>query len=709
MLKTILNLGLLTLIGLQTIDANAIASKASSAGELEIKTAKGEQRSALLLDTAITGEINGMMANITVKQRFKNNSDDWVNGRYVFPLPEGSAVDSLIIQIGERIIKGEIKEKEVAKHTFEQAKRQGKKAGLLKQHRPNLFSMAVANIGPQESITATITFIDRVHYQDDTFSLSLPTTLTPRYIPNASINLSPEQRRQQTEVLQRELQANKNVEISGKHGWASNAASVPDANNITPPQTYRQPNETSHRFSLDLTLRTGLALQNISSSTHPISHYDNGQDINVALSNGHELMNADLVLEWTPIIGAAPKAALFQQATQNEYFSMIMVTPPEVSASVSLPRDITFIIDSSGSMAGQSMAQAKQALHDALGYLNSGDRFNIVDFDSRYHALYSQSQNVSYDHIEQAKQMINGLSADGGTEMAGALKFALNSHSDSAYLKQIIFITDGSIGNERELFKLIKQDLNDARLFTIGIGSAPNSYFMSKAAKFGRGTYTTINDLAKVQSTMAKLFAKITKPILRDVQIDWANEVEQYPARIPDLYAGEPINVLVRSKKPIDTVKIKGTMLNSPWTQSLNISADQQPQADNLDTAWARQKVAMLMDKLNTGELATEQVKPEVTKLGIDHHILTKFTAFVAVEETPSRPLEVNAKHKNVPNLMPKGSAMAAPNTATPSAFLSLSGLLLIILTLIFRRVSSAYMRLKACISMLYFKLSAVV
>ena len=690
MFKEIVRVCLVALMSMNSaqasINQNNIDNIANNTtAELTINSANGQTNTAILLDTAISGEVNGMLANITVKQTFKNDSDEWVNGRYVFPLPEGAAVDSLIMQIGERIIKGEIKEKEAAKKTFEHAKRQGKKAGLLQQHRPNLFSMAIANIGPYESIIATITFIDRVQYKNDTFSLRLPTTFTPRYIPNAPIVLSPAQHQQLAHKLQTELSENSHVEIATGNHWAANTGRVPDAADITPPQVYGNTDQTSHRFSMDISIKSGLNLQQVSSTTYPISYHDNGVEVSVALSNGHELMNSDLILEWSPIVGTAPKAGLFRQELNNEHFNMVMITPPAVSATVSLPRDVIFIIDSSGSMAGQSMSQAKQALHDALAYLNTNDRFNIIDFDSQYRPLYSRSQTVSYDHLAQAKSMINQLVADGGTEMLGALKFALNSHNDDAYLKQIIFITDGAIGNESELFALINSRLNKARLFTIGIGSAPNSYFMNKAAKFGRGTYTFINDLSKVQNTMDKLFAKITKPVLRDVRIEWPTEVEQYPARIPDLYAGEPINIMVRSAKPISSVKVSGTMLNTPWTQSISAKLEQPSNANNLDAIWARQKIEKLMDQYHTGERTQEQIRPEIIKLGIDHHILSKFTAFVAVESVPSKPQHLEAKQKNVASLMPIGSAMPVPNTATSAALLNLLGLLCLWLGMVFR------------------------
>ncbi len=688
---------------LMTMHANAN----NSAGELELRDQGGNVTNALLLDTAISGDVNGMLATIKVKQTFRNDSDQWLNGRYVFPLPEGAAVDSLTIQIGERIIKGEIKEKEQAKRTFEKAKREGKKAGLLQQHRPNLFSIAVANIGPHEQVIANISFIDTVTYKDDVFSLTMPTTLTPRYVANGStesIRLDENTQRQLEKDLNSnnnsEQQGSNNVEINTGNGWANNTVRVPDANDITPPQAHSLSNQASHRFSLFLSLNVGLDLQQVSSSTHPISSNVSGssaQEVIVELANGHELMDRDLVLTWQPILGTAPKAAMFQQelatsSSGKEYFTMMMLAPPTTSVSLSLPRDVTFIVDSSGSMGGQPMQQAKQALHDALSRLSPSDKFNIVDFDSTYRTLYSQSQTASFDHIQSAKQMVDGLRADGGTEMTGALKFALNTAEDPNYLRQVIFITDGAIGNEAELFKIIDQDLANTRLFTVGIGSAPNAFFMSKAAKFGRGTYTYIRDTNQVQSKMATLFDKITKPVLRDLTIDWpssAGKVEQYPSRLPDLYAGEPLTVLVRSSSPINSAQVQGSMLNTPWSQTLSLgSSSSNKDSDNLDTVWARKKVDTLMDKLHTGEEPLTTVKPMVTELGIKHHILTKFTAFVAVDKTPTRPDTLKSKSKNVPNLMPKGTTMKVPQTATPASLLSMLGALLMLISFIGRKRS---------------------
>lgn len=662
----------------------------NTAGELELSLQSGDTESALLLDTHLSGAITGMIASIKLEQRFKNQSNEWVNGRYVFPLPEDAAVDSFTIKIGERMIEGVVQEKQAAQRAFQQAKREGKKAGLLKQHRPNLFSISIANIGPDEEVITELTFVDTVTFEDGIFSLTLPTTLTPRYIPGATTKIKQALEQHVAEQLNEQQQERRHVEISTNSGWAANTHRVDDAADITPPQTHRLADQTSHQFSLALLLNAGLSLQKVQSSSHRINaQFANNGQVDISLAQTKLPMNQDLILSWQPAIGAAPEAAFFQQAFDDAYYSMLMLMPPQVSTPMSLPRDITFIIDSSGSMAGTPMNQAKQALHDGLSYLSPNDRFNIIDFDSSFTPLFKQSEAVTMKGLKKAHKMINLLHADGGTEMSGALSYALNSPHDSAYLKQIVFITDGAIGNEKELFKLIEQQLGDTRLFTVGIGSAPNAYFMNKAAQFGRGTYTFINNVNQVSEKIELLFEKITNPIMRDVKIAWPTDVEQYPQRIPDLYLGQPLTVIVKSSSAIKQADIEGHLLNTAWQQTVALVNNKQAEtttldkrAENLDTLWARKKIAQLMDQLAIGQRTLEEVKPIVTALGITHRIVTKYTSFIAIEQTPSKPIEATSTHKNVPNLMPKGSTMPAPQTATPAGLLTLCGGLLMLISL---------------------------
>jgi Ca-activated chloride channel family protein len=337
------------------------------------------------------------------------------------------------------------------------------------------------------------------------------------------------------------------------------------------------------------------------------------------------------------------------------------------------------------------MVQAKQALRLAMQDLSVNDRFNIVDFDSHYRPLFAQPKFATGNNIALGNRMIDRLQADGGTEMRGALQFALSQPGAEEYLQQIIFITDGSIGNEQELLSLIDQQLGDARLFTVAIGTAPNTYFMRKAARFGRGFYQAISDLNQVSEQMQLLTQRIKRPLLRDIKLEWAEGVEQYPARVPDLYAGEPIVVVTKSSSPVTKVKVAGQLASQRWTQSLqqtSVAKTEPKEKSQINTLWARAKIEHLMETLITAPQQLPQIREQVIALAIAHQLTSKFTSFVAVEQAVSRPEGARAKHENVPNLMPRGSTMIAPQTATAADLLKLLGVLCLCLAFFWRRGS---------------------
>ena len=651
----------------------------NTAAELILDTPQGAKAPALLLESTLEGEVNGLVASITLTQRFENPSNEWVHGRYVFPMPEQAAVDSLTITVGERVIRGVVKEKEQAKREFQAAKANGKKAGLLEQHRPNLFSMSVANIPPNSEITTEITWVETVQYAQGRFSLRLPTTLTPRFIPSA---VATEQSPQYI--------PDQDITIDPNNGWAQNNARVPDAAAITPPQIRpaiaaqeeeAQARAQPHLFSLNLTLNAGIALADIVSVTHAIDVTQReGDQRGVTLSNGRASMDRDLVLEWTPDANHSPSAAVFSQQLDGQYHNLVMVMPPARNIVQTLPREILFIIDSSGSMAGVSMAQAKQGLKTALGYLSPSDRFNIIDFDSTASSLFSSPREVNTASLARAHEFISSLVADGGTNMREALGLAFTQPVDQRFLRQIVFITDGSVGNEAELFNYIHHHLDDARLFTVGIGSAPNSHFMRGAARYGRGTFQFIDALDQAAGQMAELFGKLNRPVMRDIQIDWGtSEVpgetpEFFPARINDLYVGEPIMVVSRSSQPLSQITVSGQLAGTPWSQ--NIAVTGLANSDNLDKVWARRKVEDLESQRVVAGRPVEEIKKQIIEIGVLHQLVTRFTSFIAVEEVISRPVDAIAKNQQVANLMPKGNTMPVPipNTATPSTLLMILG-----------------------------------
>jgi Ca-activated chloride channel homolog len=660
--------------------AYANAEQKDTAPQLMIKTG-ADSLPALLLKSHLSGQINGLVVSMTLTQEFKNTSNDWVNGRYVFPLPEEATIDSLTLTNEERVLKGVVKEKQAAKAQFEQAKAAGKKAGLLEQNRPNLFAMSMANIAPQSTVKAEITWVQKVDYEGGVFSLSLPTTLTPRYIPGTSLQVKLDDMAEKATEEASETISHTVHQLQS--GWAFNTDQVPDANEITPPQVEGVKQVDSHRIDIDITVNAGLALDKIASTSHAINVSQQGTSYRVKFQHKDELMDRDVLLQWQVAASALPKAAVFSEHKDDAYYHLIMINPPVKNIISTLPKDVTFIIDTSGSMAGGSMEQAKSGLLAALDQLSSKDRFNIIEFDNDATQLYSDSKPVDNESLSKARQFVNHLDADGGTEMMSALALAFAQEEHEAYLRQIIFITDGAVGNEQALFNYINKNLDKARLFTVGIGSAPNTYFMQGAAKYGRGTATQINNLLEVNAKMTRLFEKLAYPVMRDIKAQWPAgvTVEAYPENMPDLYTSEPIMLMARSEKPIENLLVSGQVANQLWQQALDTKQGT-AKAKNINKIWAMDKVNALIERSVLYAEPIEKYKNEITDIGIKNQIVTKFTSFIAVEEEVSRPQQNQAKNEQMPNLLPHATTLQAPNTATPASLQLLLGTLLLLVTL---------------------------
>jgi len=662
--------------------ALANTNEESSSAELVFNTQDGRELPALLLDTQISGSVSGLVSTITIVQRYRNESDGWVNGRYRFPLPEEAAVDSLTLETEGRVLQGVVKEKVKAQQEFQAAKKSGKKAGLLKQHRPNLFSMSLANIAPRSEVKATISFVSSVNYENGAFSMRLPTTLTPRFIPGNPF--TPQ------DFLDEEIDKSGTLQVAEGVGWALNTDEVPDANDITPPQISAPEVSGSHQFSLNLTLNAGIPLTSISSLTHAIHTTESaaGEQL-VTLSNGRENLDRDLELVWTPVANQSPEAAVFRQKGDTAHHSLIMLMPPTKNIVSTLPREVVFIIDSSGSMAGVSILQAQQGLQTALNLLSPADRFNVIDFDSSANALFSRPLPATQGNINRASNFVNNLVADGGTNMRDALNLAFSMPQEEQVLKQIVFITDGSVGNEQGLFELINQKLGKARLFTVGIGSAPNAHFMRGAANFGRGSYQFISDISTAASQMRDLFERLNRPVMKElnVQTDSGVSMDSYPNPLPDLYLGQPVMLTVKTAQPLNSIILSGSVSGEEWQRTINID-DKTANAKNIDKIWARAKVEQLQNDVVLGRIDHDAAKQQITATGVEYQLVTPHTSFVAVEEKVSKPAEIEAKDSVVPNLMPSGNTMAVPmpNTATPATLLSIIGSLMILSSLVATR-----------------------
>ncbi len=363
-----------------------------------------------------------------------------------------------------------------------------------------------------------------------------------------------------------------------------------------------------------------------------------------------------------------------------------MVMPPvsQSATSNSVPREVIYVIDTSGSMHGDSIVQAREALKLALERLTPADRFNVIQFNHQTDALFPYAVEASEKNLRWAKKYVNGLIADGGTEMLPALKLALRQQAEKGVLRQVVFLTDGSVGNEVELFKLIHEQLGESRLFTIGIGSAPNSFFMSRAAEFGRGTFTYIGKVAEVGEKMAALFSKLETPLLTDITIQWpeGESVEMWPSRIPDLYAGETIVLAVKMQQPIAKLDISGQVAGNAWKQQVMLKGGALESGVHL--LWARRKIAELMNEKARGR-DESKVRDEILDIALSHKLVSQYTSLIAVDKTPSRPIDVDLKSKAMPTNLPKGWSAnkvfgTLPQTATASEINLLVGLLLLMM-----------------------------
>jgi Ca-activated chloride channel family protein len=634
-----------------------------------------ESCAAPLLHTEVEIKVSGLVARTHVTQTFRNPSDEWFEGVYVFPLPESSAVDRMRIRIGERVIEGEIRERGAAKKRYEAARDSGRRAALLEQERPNIFTSSVANIGPQEDVVVEIEYQQTLRYDAGTFSLRFPMTVGVRYIPGAPL-----------------------AERSGG-GWSPDTVRVADASRITPPVLHPSKgpiNPVSIRVELD----AGMPLSRVDSPTHRVRLGKDGarRDV-VELDDGVTPANRDFELVWTPAVQAAPRAAWFAERRGDRTYGLLMILPPpDAGRERRIPRESIYVIDTSGSMNGTSITQAKEALEFAIDGLAPEDRFNIIEFNSYAKALFREARPATRENRAEARGWVGGLRAQGGTEMALALDLALNGSESGERVRQVVFLTDGQVGNEEELFRLIRAKLGDSRLFTVGIGSAPNSHFMTKAASIGRGTFTYIGKVDEVREKMGALFAKLESPVLKGVKIDWPRGVtaESWPPQVPDLYAGEPVVVTVALDRAAGIARVSGMRGAAPWVETLAL--DQPARGAGVGALWARDKIGSLEDAAREGA-SSEETKGRIIEIALAHQLVTKYTSLVAVDHAPARPAGSDLKTAAMPTNLPEGWNYDAvfgaqqgdaaivgrlPQGATDSELKILTGLISLLLAAVF-------------------------
>ncbi len=557
-----------------------------------------------LKHTDMQVNIIGPICDVLVTQQFHNTHQRPVEAIYVFPLPEDAAVTALTLTIGERVIRGEIREREQARHDYEQARDQGQGAALLEQERPNLFTISVANIQPDEQVQVSLRFHDHVPYNNNAFEFVLPTVVLPRYVPPQLTGSTDMQRVTNTPLL---------------------SADTRDG----------------HTLSITVILDMG-KLVDLNSPTHAIDVQPERGATRVTLRQADAIPNKDFILRYQ-VASAQFDTAAFTYRPVDEAGTLLLMLTPRVQPAPEyvLPRELLFVFDRSGSMSGDSIVQARNALRACLRALNPEDRFNIFPFDNRVEQFAPQPVPFTQANIDRADDYIEQIDARGGTEILLALQTALQQPRDAERLRVVVFMTDGAVGNEDQVLRELRRTLNEARVYAFGIGTAVNRFLLDKLAEVGRGTVEYIFPGQAIEDAVQRFQNRAAFPVLVDLNLDWggARVTDVYPYPLPDLYAGQPLLVLARFHSHGHTqIRLTGRTTRGEYTQTLAVdwpqsTPDRGPHWATLKQLWARARIDALLTRERDTSQQQSKLRDEILGLALAQGLLCPYTSFVAIEE----------------------------------------------------------------------------
>jgi Ca-activated chloride channel family protein len=568
-----------------------------------------------LKHTDVRASIAGYIATVNVTQQFHNPYDSKIEATYVFPLPDNAAVTDFVMTIGDRHIRGIIREKVEAQKIYNEAKRQGYVASLLVQDRPNVFTQAVANIEPGKQIDVEIKYFNTLGYGDGWYEFAFPMVVGPRFNPP-----------------------------NFKDGIGAAALGAPGTSGQAKEVQYLKPSERSgHDISLSLDIDAGVSIEQIESPNHQIDVKQlSPTRSQISLKPTDSIPNKDFVLRYK-VAGDRVKAAMMVQRdgkspASGGYFTL-MIFPPESIAH--LPRkslEMVYTIDVSGSMSGRPLEQALAATKWALVHMRPDDSFQIVQFDSSASQLAPQPLPATPGNVQRALNYLDNLRGSGGTMMLEGIRRSLDFPHDSDRLRFVTFLTDGYIGNEIRILTELKRALGPSRVFSFGIGSSPNRYLLDGMARLGNGAaaYLGLNDDA--EKVLGEYFQRISHPALTDLRADFgaAQVSDVFPATPPDLFVGRPVVVTGRFTGEVPkTVRIAGKAGGEEQTFVIEPAEhDATFEHSGIAAVWARMKIADIADRSIFDTATAEDAPRQIEQVALEHGLMSAFTSFVAVDST---------------------------------------------------------------------------
>lgn len=600
---------------LKNLQPVATAQASETQGSLQVVDESGKPKGLCpLKHTDVHVEISGFLSRVNVTQEFENPFKEKIEAVYVFPLPAGAAVDDMTMLVGGRTVRGKILRREEAQAVYDAAKSGGQVASLLNQERPNIFTQSVANILPGERVKITISYVETLKYEAGSYEFSFPMVVGPRYMPGAP---------------------------TGRQGSgvSLDTTQVPDASRISP-KPVAEGMRTGQDISLDIMLDAGVPIDAIKGKSHEVEVVRlSAHSAHVGLKNSSTIPNKDFVLSYDVAGKSIQDAVLTHRSDKGGYFSLILQPPERITVVDVAPKELVFVLDTSGSMQGFPIEKAKETMKLALDSLYPNDTFNLITFAGDTRILFPGPVRATTANLKKAQDFLSATSGYGGTEMMKAIKASLDASDSQDHVRIVCFMTDGYVGNDMEIISEVQKHPN-ARVFAFGIGSSVNRFLLDKMSEYGRGEveYVALSDDG---SAAARRFhERVRNPLLTDISIDWngLQVSDVYPQRIPDLFGAKPVMLTGRYRAAGQgIIRLKGKMAGREFVREIAVDfPDSESQHNVLSSLWARSRIDDLMGQDYNG-MRQGAMKPElqetITNLGIEYRLMTQFTSFVAVEE----------------------------------------------------------------------------
>ena len=567
-------------------------------GALQVTGPGGEIVDMPLRHTRVSIEVSAFVARATVEQIFSNPFDAPVEAVYTFPLPDRAAVDDFELTVGDRTIRGEIKRREEARAVYQQARAAGHQAALLEQERPNVFTQSVANLEPGKEITVRLRTVETLRYERGIYRLTFPLVVGPRYVPGGG--------------------------------------RVADAARINPP-VLPQGMRSGHDVSIEVSLDAGVPIANLTSPSHKIvSEARSVSRAFVRLADGDAIPNKDFLLRWS-VSSEKPAVGLLAHRDGVDGFFTLLVQPKgEIDAVEAMPKEIVFVLDTSGSMSGIPIEASKRLVSKALRAMGPRDTFNLIRFAGD-NEIYSKAPLPNDEaSIGRALSWIEKQRGGGGTELLAAMRAAFLVPPDPNRLRVVVFLTDGYVGNEPEILGEIGKVVGEARIYTIGIGSSVNHYLLDRMADLGRGAYVFVRSDERADDALEAFRSWVTKPYVTDITIDWgALSVADFGSeRLRDLGSGQTMTLVGRYLEAGEgDVVVRGRLAGRSGEQRLHVKLpEKEVRNEARGSRWARGRIEDLTNEAPSG--VSESARAEIIALALEYRLMSAFTSFVAVDDS---------------------------------------------------------------------------